>query len=876
MSDRERDPFERLAEEFAERCRRGESHSISEYERRYPEHAEKIRRLLPTVALMEQLKRGTARERGAEPRSEVMPERLGEFRVIRELGRGGMGVVYEAVQESLGRHVALKVIHHVHLDAKRLQRFQREAQAVARLHHTNIVPIFGVGEHDGLPYYVMQYIPGSGLDDLVTTWRLEGAPEDKARWAFVARVGVQAAEALEYAHEQGILHRDIKPANLLIDEHQAVWITDFGLAKLTGQDDLTASGDVIGTLRYLAPEALRGETDRRSDVYSLGLTLYELLTLTPPFGELSRSELLREVSEGRPTRPRKLDAAIPRDLETIVLKAIAREPAHRYPTAGALADDLNRFLEDRPIHARRATAFEQLWRWGRRNRLAAAMTATAAAAVLLATVVGWVGYVTTAGALRRAENNVALSLEVFGELFDRLAAHDNSISDARPPLGDTGGPRPPGYEQGPALDDEERWPPSPVLGPSRDPSPRRDHRGGPVPRRASSRGSGIQEDETELLQSVLTFYDRFARQNATNPRLEGEAGWAYRKVGALYERLGRDSDAEQAYARAIAMFEALVARYPNVPEYRSKLIQTYDLADPRSAGAESLDRLEKWLRQARADPRRPARRVEAPSNEDYARSRVSVYVCSSPRRCNAATNRTKPRTATAGRSPSKAGSSSGPRRSRPIGWIGRRRGKPWRLRGVLERGGRDEARALLDEAVADLRVVRADDRSPPPLHTRLRALAQAFQRLGENDRAAELARWADEDASQPHPPPPGGPGRRPSRPPPAPREKPSRPTGGTDRAPQSPVPSRPLGTSRRDWLRSARRRFEPAVPGSAPMVGPFGHGAQLGSFGPGANWVRFVTARIGFVSSRRELGSFRHGANWVRLVAARIGFVSRG
>ncbi len=246
-----------------------------------------------------------------------MPERLGEYRIVRELGRGGMGIVYEAVQESLGRHVAVKVIHHVHLDPKRLQRFQREAQAVAQLHHTNIVPIFGVGEHDGLPYYVMQYIRGNGLDAVLRDLaRRRARGEGPERWRFVARVGVQAAEALQYAHEQGVLHRDIKPANLLVDEHETVWITDFGLAKLIGRDDLTGTGDVIGTLRYLAPEALHGETDPRSDIYSLGLTLYELLTLEPPFGELSPSELLRHVSEGQPTTPRRLrpdDPARPRD-----------------------------------------------------------------------------------------------------------------------------------------------------------------------------------------------------------------------------------------------------------------------------------------------------------------------------------------------------------------------------------------------------------------------------------------------------------------------------------------------------------------------------------------------------------------------------------
>ena len=235
-----------MAEEFAARCRRGEAPSIAEYEARFPADAAKVRKLLETVAMMEQLRRGSKQAR-------FLPERLGEFRVLRELGRGGMGVVYEAVQESLWRHVAVKAMHHIHLDPKRLQRFQREAQAVAQLHHTNIVPIFGVGEHDGLPYYVMQYIKGHGLDVELDRWRKEGAPSPEQRWKLAARVGIQAGRAMQYAHDQGILHRDIKPSNLLVDEQGSIWITDFGLAKLSGHDDLTASGDVIGTLRYLAP-----------------------------------------------------------------------------------------------------------------------------------------------------------------------------------------------------------------------------------------------------------------------------------------------------------------------------------------------------------------------------------------------------------------------------------------------------------------------------------------------------------------------------------------------------------------------------------------------------------------------------------------------
>ncbi len=414
----ERDPLDRMAEEFADRCRLGESPTIGEYEARFPDQAEKVRKLLGAVAMMEQMRRGPRQPR-------FLPDRIGEFRVLRELGRGGMGVVYEAVQESLWRHVALKAMHHAQLDPKRLERFRREAQAVAQLHHTNIVPIFGVGDHEGVPYYAMQYIKGRGLDALLESWRTDGSPRAVDRWRLAAGFASEAAEALAYAHDQGVLHRDIKPANLLIDEHNAVWITDFGLAKMVGLEDLTASGDVLGTLRYLSPESLRGLSNGQSDVYSIGLTLYEMLTLRSPHGNLSPSELLHRVSEGKPVRPRQVDPSIPLDLETIVLKAIAGDLKDRYGSARDLAVDLKLLLEDRSILARRANWFERSWRWSRRNRTVASLSALATAILILATVVGWVGYVSTNDALnresivrQRAEENVTF----LNSLFEKIGS----------------------------------------------------------------------------------------------------------------------------------------------------------------------------------------------------------------------------------------------------------------------------------------------------------------------------------------------------------------------------------------------------------------------------------------------------------------------
>jgi eukaryotic-like serine/threonine-protein kinase len=197
-------------------------------------------------------------------------------------------------------------------------------------------------------------------------------------WHGVGRVGLQAAQALEYAHGQGTLHRDIKPSNLLLDLQGTVWITDFGLAKAAEETDLTRTGDIVGTIRYMAPERFRGVSDLRSDVYSLGMTLYELLTLGPAFVGADREHLIHQITHNDPRRPRRLNPEVPRDLETIVLKAIDRDPSHRYQTAGRLADDLQRFLDDRPIQARRSPVSEQAWRWCRRNPAVASLAATVA------------------------------------------------------------------------------------------------------------------------------------------------------------------------------------------------------------------------------------------------------------------------------------------------------------------------------------------------------------------------------------------------------------------------------------------------------------------------------------------------------------------
>jgi WD40 repeat protein/serine/threonine protein kinase len=354
-------------------------------------------------------------------------ERLGEYRILREVGRGGMGVVYEAEQESLGRHVALKVLPpSALLNPTYLERFQREARAAGRLHHTNIVPVFGVGEAGGVHFYAMQFIRGEGLDAVLADVRrmrrqpdetpaptvlsrgsiarslltgrfsvsVPDAPTERVNGAKgpaapalsaagseveyyrgVARVGVQVADALAYAHRLGVLHRDVKPSNLLLDAQGTVWVTDFGLAKAEGTEELTNTGDVVGTIRFMSPERFEGKSLPEGDVYALGATLYELLCMRPTFADTTRSRLIERVLREPPVPPRRIDPNIPRDLETILLKCLAKRPEERYHSAEELAEELRRFLADRPILARRATALERARRWCRRNPVVASLIA---------------------------------------------------------------------------------------------------------------------------------------------------------------------------------------------------------------------------------------------------------------------------------------------------------------------------------------------------------------------------------------------------------------------------------------------------------------------------------------------------------------------
>jgi serine/threonine protein kinase len=399
--------------EYVEALERGESPNRYEL---LAANAEFAAELLEFFKGRDQVDRLAAPLREAARSTETDLGTLGDFRLLREVGRGGMGIVYEAEQISLRRRVALKVLPFAAaMDPRQLQRFQNEAQAAAHLHHTNIVPVYGIGCERGVHYYAMQFIEGQSLaallDDLragvtttpyqigdapppppaITTKVAAALPTERAGGRqYYRRVAVlmrQAAEALEHAHQMGVIHRDVKPANLLLDRRGELWITDFGLAQFCTDTALTQTGELLGTLRYASPEqamAKRGLVDHRTDIYSLGVTLYELLTLTPVFSGRDRQELLHQIAFDEPRPPRALDAAIPVELETIVLKAIAKTPAERYASARELADDLQRFLDDKPILARRPSLLDRATKWARRHR---SLVASGVVLLVLAVIV---------------------------------------------------------------------------------------------------------------------------------------------------------------------------------------------------------------------------------------------------------------------------------------------------------------------------------------------------------------------------------------------------------------------------------------------------------------------------------------------------------
>jgi serine/threonine protein kinase len=567
------DNMARALEEYLAAAEAGAAPPREEFLARHPELAADLDACLAALRFI-----GLAAE---GPRSVVAgvagahaPEQasglLGDFRLIREVGRGGMGVVYEAEQVSLRRRVALKVLPFAAtMDPRQLQRFHNEARAAASLDHPNIVHVYAVGCERAVHFYAMQFIEGQTLAALIAGLRPDGgqpvaangpqttpylsrllapaadtapravastirAPRDQAHFRRMTELGILAAVALDHAHTLGIVHRDVKPANLLVDGRGGLWVTDLGLAHIQSDARLTMTGDLVGTLRYMSPEqalAKRVVVDHRTDIYSLGATLYELFTLEPVFSGGDRQELLRQIAFDEPRPPRRINKAIPPDLETIVLKAMEKNPSDRYATANELADDLRRFLADEPILARPAGVARRLRKWGQRywQLVGAAMVlmALAVAGLATSTAMIWAEQSNTEIARkdavektelaenrereakaqqRRAEDNLRTALELIETLREILVSIKNNPQS--------------GY--------------------------------GP-------------EEVASWTGQLVTVLEKMRNDRLQDPEYLERLARAHWNFGDVLAQLGRFAEAEASYREAMTLYVGVVADFPAYP-----------------------------------------------------------------------------------------------------------------------------------------------------------------------------------------------------------------------------------------------------------------------------------------------------------------------
>lgn len=540
----------RLVAECVERYEEEGEGAVDALCGKHPEQADALRRRVAILGRMGLLETGSAAE------GRPLPERLGDFRLLRKLGGGGMGVVYLAEQEPLGRRVALKLVRPEQLfflGARK--RFRREAEAAARLQHPGIVPVYTVGEETGIPYFAMELVEGCTMAEVIRTLNGRGSEilsgKDLAQaiarctpgaaeissdaaeghifsgtWMEACfRMVRQAAEALNHAHRRGVIHRDVKPSNLMVTPNGRVMLLDFGLAQAEGMTRLTRTGSQLGSLPYMSPEQVRGEAagpDVRIDIYSLGITLYELLTLRMPYSASSTEAMRQRILEGRPEPVRRYAPSIPRDAETVCLTAMEADPARRYGSAADMTRDLGCVLERRPIEARRPGIGLRARRWVQRHP-----------AVMLALVLGTVLAVggPTMFALQehaakqrveaerdeaiaqgiRAERNFGKAIEAVDQMLTRV------------------GERRLAFE--PRMDSLAR----------------------------------------ELLEDALAFHQDFLSENRDDPRARYETGQAFIRVGRIQRLLGRFEQSIKAVREGVGLMNALDEDFPSNPKYRASL-----------------------------------------------------------------------------------------------------------------------------------------------------------------------------------------------------------------------------------------------------------------------------------------------------------------
>jgi len=570
---------------------------------RFPALAAKLAPLLDGLNFVHQVApqlRAPSSSQSAAPLSgepdDTNPTTLGDYRILREIGRGGMGVVYEAEQITLGRRVALKVLPFAAvMDRRRLARFRNEAQAAALLTHQHIVPVYAVGTARGVHYYTMQFIEGCTLADVIEQCRraagksqaespsalpsasgplaqmlskgpnvLPGqsprssSPQPKRKHqsgdtvprgqALVstekshthehyiratAEMAMHIAEALDYAHRHGVIHRDIKPSNLLLDLEGEPWITDFGLARFETDGGMTMTGDLVGTLRYMSPEqamAQRVVVDHRTDIYSFGVTLYELFTLEPAFSGDGRQELLREIAFTDPKPPRQLQRALPADLETIVLKAMAKNPLERYATAQEMANDLRRYLGDQPIRARRPSMVQRLRKWSRRHRaIVTTAVVVLGCAILLGAGLLWRERSQTFAALAQADSNFRNAQDAVDKYL--TAVSQNTLLDS----------------------------------------------------------PGMEPLRKELLESAVEYYENFVSSHANDPALKAELAAAHIRLGHIYNQSGSNRWIDEMQ-HVIEIVEPMVDQGADIGGWTS-LKDGVLFKEYRGGGVDDIDRM---------------------------------------------------------------------------------------------------------------------------------------------------------------------------------------------------------------------------------------------------------------------------------------------
>ncbi len=480
------------------------------------------------------------------------PAAVPGYRLDRELGRGGMGVVYLATQYGLNRSVALKmVLSGEHASATEKGRFLAEAEAVAAVRHPGVVQVFDFGTHDGRPYFALEYLSGGSLSE-----RLNGTPLAASD---AAKVVEAVGRAVQAVHDAGVIHRDLKPANILFDAAGLPKVTDFGLAR-KGDASLTATGAILGTPSYMAPEQAEGRKDvgPAADVYALGAVLYECLTGRPPFRAASALETIHQVLKDEPVPPSRFTPKLPRDLETVALKCLNKDRRKRYATAGAMADDLTRYLNGEPILARPVSAVDRGWRWVKRNPLLAAVVIGGPALLTGTTVVVLVALLMTAAANVKlaAERQNAENQKVEAERQRELAHTrlEKAIEAVDKMLTRVG---------------SERWATNPAL----------------------------QEDRRQVLEDAVAFYTGFAAEDSTDPQVRREAAKAHARVAGVYLMLGDLEKTVTSAREAQRLYAELSAEFPTNGDYPAGASHAFSLSGGASAlAAQYSDALTDYTR----------------------------------------------------------------------------------------------------------------------------------------------------------------------------------------------------------------------------------------------------------------------------------------